>query len=37
MSKTENGYDFEFKDELADMELIVENKTLHVHKAILGL
>ncbi len=32
----ENDYDYEVGDELSDMKLIVENKTLHVHKAILG-
>lgn len=36
--KTEvvEDYDFNEGDELSDMKLIVENKTLHVHKAILG-
>ena len=31
-----DGYDFEVGDELSDVRLIVEDKLLHVHKAILG-
>ena len=33
----DDDYDFEIGDELSDMKLIVENKTLYVHKAILGM
>jgi hypothetical protein len=33
---TETIYDFEKGDELSDLKLIVEDKTLLVHKAILG-
>ncbi len=33
---TETNYDFEKGDELSDLKLIVEDKTLLVHKAILG-
>ena len=29
-------YNFEMGDELSDMKLIVEDKVLFVHKAILG-
>ena len=35
-SGEENTYDFEQGDELSDVKLIVEGKTLLVHKAILG-
>lgn len=31
-----DNYDFEVGDEFSDIKLIVENKTLHVHKAILS-
>jgi hypothetical protein len=31
-----NEYDFEVGDEFSDLKLIVENKVLHVHKAILS-
>jgi hypothetical protein len=31
------NYDFEKGDELSDLDLIVEGKCLHVHKAILGI
>lgn len=29
-------YDFTLGDELADITLVVQDKELHVHKAILG-
>ena len=31
-----NEYDFETGDEFSDLKLIVEDKVLHVHKAILS-
>ncbi len=31
-----NEYDFEVGDEFSDLKLIVEDKVLHVHKAILS-
>ena len=31
-----NDYDFEVGDEFSDLKLVVENKVLHVHKAILS-
>ena len=31
-----NNYDFEAGDELSDLEILVEGKTIRVHKAILG-
>jgi hypothetical protein len=31
-----DNYDFDIGDEFSDIKLIVENKTLHVHKAILS-
>jgi len=31
-----NEYDFEAGDEFSDLKLIVEDKVLHVHKAILS-
>ena len=33
---TETNYDFEKGDEFSDLKLIVEEKTLLVHKAIIG-
>jgi len=36
-AEIEDDFNFNEGDELSDMRLIVENKTLHVHKAILGI
>ena len=36
-AEIENDYNFNEGDELSDMKLVVEDKTLHVHKAILGI
>ena len=32
----DSEYDFETGDELSDIQLIVQEKIIHVHKAILG-
>jgi hypothetical protein len=35
--KYDDEYSFETGDEFSDMKLIIEDKILHVHKAILGI
>ena len=37
MESESDLYDFRIGDELSDLKLIVENQTLYVHKAILGI
>ena len=36
MIESESEYDFEKGDELSDTQLIVQEKIINVHKAILG-